>query len=155
MLLMKIRVTHLPPSKCTGVLSTPTMLPPPYISILSLMRLTPDQSHIGARQLVNGMKKIVFSNCTKAVNSSIPQKVKLLLMPEHVFLHLLQVGGSKHVCFREKQHLWGKLCRELPSMENVGVISRDLLATEILPTFSWALRLAVHLQDETWGNSLI
>lgn len=104
---MKIKLTRLPPSKCTGVLSSPAMAPPPYISILSLMSLTPDQSHIGTRQSVNGTKKIVFSNCTKAVNSSILQKVKLTLMPEHVSRHLLKIGGSKHVCFGGKQlHLW-------------------------------------------------
>lgn len=112
MLLMKMKVTHLPPSKCTGDLSSPTMPPPPYISILSLISLTSDQIHIRARQLVNSTKKIVFSNCTKAVNSPIPQKVKLMLMPEHVSRHLSQVGGSKHVCFRGKEHLWAKISAE-------------------------------------------
>lgn len=40
-------------------------------------------------------------------------------------------------------------------MDNMGVISRDLLATESFPTSNWALRLAVHLQDETQRKPLI
>lgn len=111
---MKIKVTLLPPSKCTGVSSSPIVLPPPppYIFILSLMSLAQDQSHIGANQIVNSMNKIVFSNCNKAANSSIPPKVKLILMPEHVSWQLLQVGGIKPVYFLGKQHLWGKIFAE-------------------------------------------
>lgn len=51
-----------------------------------------------------GRKKAVFSNCTKVANLAIHQKVKLKLMPECAFWHVLdaKTGATKQVC------LWGK-----------------------------------------------
>lgn len=154
---MEIKLIRLPPSKCTGVLSSPTMAPPPYITILSLMSLTPDQSHIGTRQSVNGTKKIVFSNCTKAVNSSILQKVKLTLMPEHVSQHLLKRGGSKHVYFGGKQlHLWYMIFAESSRAWTMwGSFQGIRLQQRAFPLPAEHSGLAVHLQDETRRKSHI